>query len=409
MNEPAIFDTRTKTMPLDVVHRIEEPGFKPRTASHAEMHNVYGMLNSRATYEGVLKLRPDRRPFVMTRASFAGGQRWAATWTGDNSSSWAHLSLSTEQLVSLGLSGFAYAGDDIGGFAGDPPSPELLTRWIEVGAFNPIFRDHYQKGKPAQEVWVHGPAQEAIRRRYIEERYRLMPYIYALADENSRTGLPLMRPVFLQYPEVVAKGDRLGGTDNQFMLGPDLLITPPQTWESPASYVIPLPGAGWYDYWTGRPVEGDQTVETPTLDRLPVYVRPGSILPRQPLVQSTAETPKGDLELAVYPGADCRGEIYLDDGVSFAYRRGDYLRQTVRCDAASLSFAAREGRYRPWWDGITVVIHGWTGQAGEVKLAGEPIAARVDAQAGTLTFRLPDIAAAATVTIGAGAGARTGG
>jgi alpha-glucosidase len=404
MNEPAIFNTRSKTMPLEVVHRIEEPGFAARTASHAEMHNVYGMLNSRATYEGVLKLRPDLRPFVLTRATFAGGQRYAATWTGDNSSSWAHLNLSTEQLVSLGLSGFAYAGDDIGGFAGDPPSPELLTRWIEVGAFNPLFRDHYQKDKSAQEVWVHGPAQEAIRRRYIEERYRLMPYIYALADENSRTGLPLMRPVFLEHPEMIGKGDHLGGSENQFMLGPDLLIAPPSTWESPAPYVVSLPGAGWYDYWRGRRVDSAQTSETPQLDRLPVYVRPGAILPRQPLVQGTAETPNGPLELAVYRGPDCRGAIYLDDGVSFAYRRGDYLRQTVRCDSGGLAFAAREGLYKPWWTAIRVVVHGWTGPAAQVRLGGRSIAAQTDPQAQTLTFELPDIAKASVVSIEGGPG-----
>ncbi|MGZ3306757.1 MAG: glycoside hydrolase family 31 protein, partial [Asticcacaulis sp.] len=140
MNEPSVFKVRSKTMPLDNLHRIEEPGFTPRDATHAEMHNVYGMLNSRGTYEGVLKLDPDQRPFVLTRASYAGGQRYAATWTGDNSSSWAHLRLSTSMLNNLGLSGFAYSGDDIGGFAGDAPSAELLTRWIEIGAFNPIFR-----------------------------------------------------------------------------------------------------------------------------------------------------------------------------------------------------------------------------------------------------------------------------
>jgi alpha-glucosidase len=400
MNEPAIFNTPTRTMPLDVVHRIEEPGFAPRTASHAEMHNVFGMLNSRATYEGTLKLAPDRRPFVMTRASYAGGQRYAATWTGDNSSSWAHLSLSVQQLVSLGLSGFAYAGDDIGGFAGAPPSPELLTRWIEVGAFNPIFRDHYERDKAAQEPWAHGSEQEAIRRRYIEERYRLMPYIYALADENSRTGLPLMRPVFLEYPKVVAGGDHLGGTEGQFMLGRDLLIAPPLTWESPAPYTIPLPGAGWYDYWTGQPVAEASTIETPKLDRLPVFVRPGAILPRQPLVQSTGETPRGPLELAVYSGPDCAGSLYFDDGVSFGYTHDGYLRQSVRCDTHSLTFEKREGKFKPWWNGIAVVIHGWTGAAPKVQLGGRAIPAEVDAVAHTLGFTLPDITGPATVTFG---------
>jgi alpha-glucosidase len=400
MNEPAVFETPTKTMPLDVRHRIEEPGFAPRTAAHAEMHNVYGMLNTRATYEGVLALAPDRRPFVMTRASYAGGQRYAATWTGDNVSNWAHLNLSTTQLVSLGLSGFAYAGDDIGGFAGDAPSPELLTRWIEVGAFNPIFRDHYQKDKPAQEVWVHGPAHEAIRRRYIEERYRLMPYLYALADENSRTGLPLMRPVFLDYPAVVGKGDHLGGTEQQFMLGPDLLVAPPPTPESPAGYVNPLPGPGWYDYWTGRRIAAATTPETPALDRLPVFVRPGAIIPRQPLVQATGQVPRGDLELAVYPGANCRGTLYFDDGVSFAYRRGVFLRQGVTCDAAHLTFGAREGNWRPWWRGIAVSVHGWTGAAPRVSVDGRTVPATIDAATRTLRFTLPDMPRPASVAIG---------
>ena len=401
MNEPAIFNTPTKTMPLDTVHRIEEPGFASRTATHAEMHNVFGMLNSRATYEGALKLAPNLRPFVMTRASYAGGHRYAATWTGDNSSSWAHLNLSTTQIVSLGLSGFAYSGDDIGGFAGDPPSSELLTRWIEIGAFNPIFRDHYQKDKAAQEVWVHGPEHEAIRRRYIEERYRLMPYIYALAEENSRTGLPLMRPVFLEYPEVVGKGSRLGGTESQFLLGRDLLVAPSPTGESPAAYRINLPGVGWYDYWTGARIAATTTEETPRLDRLPVFVRPGAIVPKQPLVQSTVETPRGDLELAVYPGEDCSGSIYLDDGVSFDYRSGAYLRQTVRCDAHGLTFEARQGRFKPWWRGISIVMHGWDGVAPKITLGGKMIAASVDPEKQTLSFTLPDIARAVNVVIAA--------
>ena len=397
MNEPAVFNSPTKTMPVDVVNTIDSPGFVPRRTTQAETHNITGMLNSCATYEGVLKLAPDRRPFVMTRASYAGGQRCAATWTGDNSSSWAHLSLSTTQLVSLGLSGFAYAGDDIGGFAGSAPSPELLTRWIEVGAFNPIMRDHYQKDKPAQEVWVHGPEQEAIRRRYIEERYRLMPYIYALAEENSRTGLPLMRPVVLEYPAVVKAGDRVGGTEDQFLLGRDLLIAPPAAWESAQPYEIALPGAGWYDYWTGERIAAARIEETPRLDRLPVFVRPGAIIARQPLVQSTGETPQGALEINVYPGGDCAGALYLDDGVSFAYRRGGFLRQAIACDAGSLTFDQRAGRYQPWWSGCDVVIHGWTAAAAHVTLGGKPVAARV--ADGALRFALPDLPKGARIAI----------
>lgn len=393
MNEPAVFNSPTKTMPIDVVNTIDTPGFARRQTTQAETHNVVGLLNSCATYDGVKAIAPNRRPFVMTRASYAGGQRCAATWTGDNTSSWTHLSLSTTQLLSLGLSGFAYSGADIGGFAGSAPSPDLLTRWIEVGAFNPIMRDHYQKGKPPQEVWVHGAEHEAIRRRYIEERYRLMPYFYALADENSRTGLPLMRPVFLEFPDM-AKGDRIG--EDQFMLGPNLVIATPPTWESFAPYEITLPSSGWYDYWTGARVSGDKVSETPRLDRLPVFVRPGAIIPRQPLVQSTAETPHGRLELHIYRGEDCAGALYLDDGVSFAYQRGVFLRQTIRCDARGLDLAAREGRFKPWWSGFDVFIHGWTGPA-NVRLNARAVSSHVDD--GVLRFALPDLPRATHVSL----------
>ena len=201
MNEPAIFEVPSKTMPDDTQHRIEEPGFAPRTASHLEIHNVYGMQNTRATFEGLRKLEPNTRPFVMTRASYAGGHRYAATWTGDNSSNWFHLRQTIPQLLNLGLSGFSMCGADVGGFA-STPQPELLTRWIELGAFQPIDRDHTAMGTGPQEPWENGtPEDLTLRRRYIEERYRLLPYLYTTAEEMSRTGLPIMRPMFLEFPE----------------------------------------------------------------------------------------------------------------------------------------------------------------------------------------------------------------
>lgn len=355
MNEPAVFDTPTKTMPLDNLHRIESDDFAPRIATHAEIHNVYGMQNTRATFEGMKRWRPDLRPFVMTRASYAGGQRYAVTWTGDNSSTWDHLRLSVEQLINLGLSGFAYSGADVGGFTGGP-SPELLTRWFEVAAFTPIFRDHSMKDAPRAEPWVDGPEQLAIRKRYVEERYRLLPYIYALADENARTGDPLMRPVFYDYP------DALQSSCDQslsFTLGAGLLVAGPPKPESPQAFDICLPAGGWYDYWTGLPVTGQKLSREPKLDELPVFVRAGTILPRQPLVQSTMEVPKGPLELDVYPGDDCRGELYFDDGISIA---GPHLRQTIHCDATTkglvLRFGPREGSWKPWWKQIAVTVHG---------------------------------------------------
>jgi alpha-glucosidase len=391
MNEPAIFETPTKTMPLDTVHRIDSDDFSPRNASHAEIHNVFGMENGRATFEGLKKLRPNDRPFVMTRASYAGGQRYAVTWTGDNSASWEHLKLSVQQLINLGLSGFSYAGADVGGFTGGP-SPELLTRWIEIAAFTPVFRIHATKGAPHTEPWVDGPEQLAIRRRFIEARYRLLPYLYAVAEENARTGDPIMRPVWYDYPAA-----RTAACDQSmaFTLGRDLFVAASPKPDSPQPYDICLPAGGWYDYWTGLPVAGDKLSETPALDRLPVYVRAGTILPRQPLVRSTMETPQGPLSLDIYPGEDCRGTLYWDDGLTV---NGATLRQEIRCaqtaDGLTVDFGKREGTFKPWWSRIAVTVHGWQG-SGKIKGA----TTMSDTTAQTLAFTLPDMPKAARVTV----------
>ena len=406
MNEPAVFQTPTKTIPLDVRGRLEEPGFAPRAVTQREAHNVFGMENSRGTFEGLLKLNPDRRPFVLTRATYAGGQRYAATWTGDNHSTWNHLRLSIAMLLNLGLSGFGIVGDDIGGFGGSP-SMDLLTRWFEVGAFNPIFRDHTEKGTNPQEPWVGGEVHEAIRRKFVEERYRLMPYIYTLAEENSRDGMPLMRPLFLEFPNV----DMDAG--NEFMWGPSLLVAPAMFQEDPQNYSARLPSGDWYDYWTGKKIAGkspggDPVITgaakgpaavmevniTPVLAELPVFVRGGSVIPRQPLVQSTSETPTGPLELRVYPGANCHGSIYQDDGISFAYRRGEFLRQSFTCEVAEgetrVKLGAREGSFAPWWKETEVVLYGQTANA-DVTLDGKPVSVvTYDAVNRVLRIRIPE-------------------
>ncbi|MGO4209295.1 TIM-barrel domain-containing protein [Terriglobus sp. 2YAB30_2] len=385
MNEPAVFTYPTKTMPGDVQHRIDEPGFQKRTATHLEIHNIYGLENSRATYEGLLKLQPNQRPFVLTRASYAGGQRYAATWTGDNSSTWNHLRQTVPQLLNLGLSGFSMSGADVGGFAGSP-SPDLLTRWLQLAAFQPIDRDHAAKGTRDHEPWVDGPQHETIRRRYIEERYRLLPYLYTAAEETSHDGMPIMRPLFLEFPHASTDGHPmdLDAGGGEYMFGANLLIAPSPSPEEVAPYELHLPAGIWYDYWTGEKLDrrtqtGARDLEirdaaaavkpimiTPKLEELPVYVREGSILPLAPLTQSTEEKPQGPLTLRVYPGEHCNGSIYQDDGTSFAYRNGHSLRMSFTCEQQSngqvrIHIGRHEGDYRPWWHEIHVeVIDGTT-------------------------------------------------
>jgi len=374
MNEPSVFLSPSKTMPIETQHRIDEPGFAERTASHLEIHNVYGMENSRATYEGLLNLAPNSRPFVLTRATYAGGQRFAATWTGDNSSTWNHLRLSTPMLLNLGLSGFGMAGADVGGFAGTP-QPDLLTKWIELATFQPIDRDHTAKGTGAQEPWVHGPEHLAIRRRYIEERYRLLPYLYTAAEEMSRTGLPIVRPLFLEFPSATPDHHPLDlDAPNQFMFGASLLVAPSRFPDELDSYEVILPPGDWYNYWTGARVIGAEKIE-PRLDMLPVYARAGSIIPMQPLTQSTEEKPQGPLTLRVYPGPDCAGTLYQDDGTTLDYQRGEYLRLNFSCQSnpqgLRIHLGAPEGTYHAWWKSYEVQIFGWSSGKPEVLLNGK--------------------------------------
>jgi alpha-glucosidase len=404
MNEPAIFAVPSKTMPDDIQHRIDEPGFSKRAASHLEIHNIYGMQNSRATYDGLRALRPDVRPFVLTRASYAGGQRYAATWTGDNSSTWNHLRLTTPMLENLGLSGFAMSGADVGGFAGSP-QPELLTKWLEIAAFQPIDRDHTAKDTNDQEPWVNGPEQEAIRMHYIEERYKLMPYLYTTAEEMSRTGLPIVRPLFLEFPEAAEDRHPIDlDAPAEFLFGPDILVAPAPYPDEFDKYEVQLPPGVWFDYWTGERIDRTAAVKSkdaeqgkgaptppagapvkplmiePRVDLLPLYVRGGSILPVAPLTQSTTEQPEGPLILRVYVGENCKGTLYQDDGKSYHFKDGKFLRMDSTCEVEQnrlhVIVGPHMGSYPSWWSTISVEVYGWQRRDGKAELAGKPVKAK---------------------------------
>lgn len=399
MNEPAIFERRDKTMPLDVVHRLDD-GSK---LDHRAVHNVFGTLNGRATYDGLRKLRPDERPFVLTRAAYTGAWRWAATWTGDNTSSWNHLRLTIPTLLNLGVSGYTLVGNDVGGYVGSPP-PDLLTRWMQLATFTPIFRNHTGKGTADQEPWVHGPEHEAIERRAIELRYRLLPYLYTYIEESTRNGLPVMRPMFLEYPE----DEKLSADDihfrNVFLFGRDLLIAP-DVMERTDAYDVMLPKGDWFDYWTGARVSGGQTLKlAPALDTIPIYVRAGAIIPQQPVIQHTGETPNGPLELRVYPGPDCSGSLYQDDGRTFAYTRGEYRRVQFTCRAAEnsvrLNISGPEGSFAAWWRSVQIEVYGAERAPRELLIGRTPIKDwKHDAAARKVVLTVPESGTALEIQV----------
>jgi alpha-glucosidase len=326
-------------------------------------------------------------------------------------------------LENLGLSGFAFSGADVGGYAGTP-TQDLLTKWFEVAAFQPIDRNHTEKDTGDQEPWVGGPDQESIRRHFIETRYQLMPYLYTLAEEATQSGLPILRPLFLEFPDA-ATDHRPIDTDpaaaSEFLLGPDLLIAPPQYGDELDAYTVEFPSSDWFNFWTGEKITFPATVATPDptsvpappplpsiqvspeLAQLPVFVHAGSILPMAPVVQSTNETPQGALTLRVYVGDHCAGDLYQDDGKTYAYQHGAYLRMKFSCEQTSeglrLNISPHEGSYPAWWKEIRAEIYGWTPKSGDLLVNGKPIAEHASLQAQEVQFVIADDGKGMTVEL----------
>jgi len=364
MNEPSIFDVPSKTMDLDAIfddHGLHSP--------HAKIHNVYGMLMSEATRAGTLELRPNERPLVITRATYAGGQRYAAVWTGDNSSLWEHLRLSLPELMTMGLSGLTFAGADIGGFALSP-SAELYTRWLEAGVFYPYCRTHTEKGSRNQEPWSFGNRMEEINRRAVELRYRLMPYLYDAFHEAAESGLPVMRALLLDYPD----DPQAVGQNYEFLFGDDLLVAPVVKSDE-REWDVYLPRGVWYDFWTDQRYAGPRhvNVEAP-LDRVPVFVRGGAIIPTQQVVEYTDQAPVDPLTFEIYPAGNSTREYYEDDGLSFDYQRGVVLREQVssgeRDDTVALHLSAREGSYTPPARSLMFKVHAVRTRPRKVEING---------------------------------------
>jgi alpha-glucosidase (family GH31 glycosyl hydrolase) len=294
------------------------------------LHNIYDRLRHQAFAEGEATDRPDQRVFLLCRSGAAGMQRFGATcWSGDINNDFATLEAQIPLGLNTGLSGVPYWGTDVGGFFHPiPETGELYARWFQLGAFSPIFRSHgwvWREHVP----WAHGPEVEAICRRYAELRYQLLPYTYTLAWQAHALGLPLMRPLVLNYPD----DPRVWSLGHEFLWGDDLLVAP-VTREGATAWPVYLPAGRWYDFWTGARHEGPGGATLPApLERLPLLVRGGAILPMGPVVQHTGERPLDDLTLLMYPEGVSRFELYEDDGRSNAYREGRHALTPVECAA----------------------------------------------------------------------------
>ncbi|HWD20970.1 MAG TPA: glycoside hydrolase family 31 protein [Verrucomicrobiae bacterium] len=341
MDEPSVFVPLTGTMASDAVQDNEG-----QPATHLQLHNVFGQQMTRATFEGLAALRPNERPFVLTRSSFAGGQRYAAVWTGDNTADWGSLRQSISTCLGLGVSGFGFVGTDVGGFV-HTASAELFTRWLQVAVFYPFMRTHTDLPNPDKEPWSFGEQSEAVNKRAIELRYELLPYIANAMYETARTGVPAMRPLFVDYPD----DEAVAALDDEFLFGSDLLVAP-VVWEGVASRTIYLPRGQWFDYWTGKAIAGGQTISVPTtIETLPVFVRGGAFIFRQPVVQSTREMAGNPLRVLIAPAPESEAELYEDDGATLNYEHGEYLQrrfhQVQNDQGIAVDIAVAGGEFRP--------------------------------------------------------------
>lgn len=334
MDEPAVFDGPKMTMPLDNIHR--GGGGLPK-GPHAQYHNVYGMLMVKASREGIQAANPKKRPFVLTRANFIGGHRYAATWTGDNTSDWEHLKDSVSMTLNLGLSGQPFSGPDIGGFRGNGDAKQF-ARWMGVGALLPFARGHTQKGNRDKEPWAFGKGVEDTCRTALERRYRLLPYLYTLFREASVTGLPVARPVFFADPA----DPKLRREDSAFLLGSDLLIVPKLMLK--AGRVAAQPAG----IWRTVSLVGEDIAKDANQPEL--KIRGGAIIPLGRVVQNTEQPSLNPLTLLVCLDENglAEGVLYEDAGDGYGYLAGQYLltSYTARRDGNSVivEIASQQGK-----------------------------------------------------------------
>ncbi|MDN3584208.1 glycoside hydrolase family 31 protein [Mucilaginibacter flavus] len=326
-----------------------------------EVRNAYGMQMARATYNSTKTILKNKRPFVLTRAAYAGTQRYSAVWTGDNMGTDEHMLLGQRLVNSLGITGMSFTGVDIGGFTSNP-TPELMVRWNSLGVYTPMFRNHAIKGSKMREPWEWGAANEQIIKKDIEQRYRLLPYIYSGFYQSALNGLPISRTLAIEFPfEEKVYYERF---QNQFMFGDNLLVAPVES-DKMNTEVYLLKG-DWYRLSTDEKLKGDKIVNVPSpLTDLPVFAKAGAIIPMQNIVQSTTEKGDGILQLHVWNGKEATEFMYYeDDGDSYDYENGAYYKRIIRFDPKHkiVRLLAVEGSFVSRFSKVKIVWHGFETQ-----------------------------------------------
>ncbi|XP_066107837.1 neutral alpha-glucosidase AB isoform X2 [Saccopteryx bilineata] len=391
MNEPSVFNGPEVTMLKDAQHY---GGWE-----HRDLHNIYGFYVHMATADGLVQRSGGvERPFVLSRAFFAGSQRYGAVWTGDNTAEWDHLKISIPMCLSMGLVGLSFCGADVGGFFKNP-EPELLVRWYQMGAYQPFFRAHAHLDTGRREPWLLPSQYRDIIRDALGQRYSLLPFWYTLFYQAHREGIPVMRPLWVHYPQDVTTFS----IDDQFLLGDALLVHPVS--DSGAHGVqVYLPGQGevWYDTQSYQKHHGPQTLYLPvTLSSIPVFQRGGTIVPRWLRVRRSSDCMKDDpitLFVALSPQGTAQGELFLDDGHTFNYQtRHEFLLRRFSFSGNTLvsSSADPKGHFEtPVWIERVVIIGTGKPAAVVLQTKGSPesrLSFQHDPETSVLILRKPGV------------------
>lgn len=366
MNEPAVFEMGT--FPEDVRHDYDGDN-----CSHRKAHNIYGHLMSKATAEGLKKHLMPHRPLVITRSCYSGAQRWTSVWTGDNLATWEHLWIASVMCQRLSISGISFAGTDIGGFIGEPDG-ELYIRWLQLATFHPFMRTHSASNETNfdQDPWSFGSKIEHIARKFLQLRYRLLPYIYTAFWQYATKGTPMLRPL-----SFVAQDDPDTYQRNtEFMLGDHLLISHVDQPGMKQKNVY-LPAGKWYDNWTDQCYTGGQevTVNTP-LDKIPLFIKAGAAIPTYPQMEYVGEKRIREMTLHVYYSEEITHSIlYEDAGDNYGYLNDQY--NTIRfkqiSDGNQIRFKKKYiGHYEADYLRYRIIFHGLPFTPTEYVTDGKP-------------------------------------
>ncbi|XP_070507636.1 neutral alpha-glucosidase C-like [Chironomus tepperi] len=360
MNEPAVFDSPEKTFPRDNIHTNGEI-----EVEHRLVHNIYGFLHTKATFDGLSRRSADYRPFILTRSFFAGSQKYTSVWTGDNTADWPYLKASIQACLAISVSGISFCGSDIGGFFGDPDD-DLFVRWTQAAAFQPFFRNHASWNTKMREPYVWKNKTKTLAINAMRRRYEFLPFWYTLFYEHEMTGYPIMRPMLAQYPN----DKNIFNLDTQYMLSDKLLVSP--VLEPKSTFVIVRfpstngadEGDIWYDIYDNYKKYdkvGTQGIEA-SEDKVPVFQRGGTIIPRKMEPRQSSFYMRDDpltLFVAVDKDLKATGNVFIDDETSYKYRDGSYKMVDFKFDNMTLTVTENAFKqYRPKYDRIYIARSG---------------------------------------------------